>query len=107
MNRLKTLDSVKEEIRKLEEYVELVETYKTETLTQKIIKAYACTNSLAKTLSIVNVELKENNQPLIELSLVIDLIKSKPQDELHKLVRANYFSKVKFLRSRTYSKSSH
>lgn len=107
MNRLQALDSVKEEVRKLEEYVELVETYKTETLAQKIIKAYAYTNSLAKTLSIVNVELKEHNQPLLELSFVIDLIKSKPQDELHKLVRANYFTKLKFRHPSKLSKSSH
>lgn len=93
--RLKTLDGVKEDIRKLEAYVSLVENYKTETIAQKIIKSYACTSSLSKTLSEVNLELITIDKPCVELSFVTELIKSRPQDELHRLVRMSYLSKVK------------
>lgn len=105
MRRLKALEKVKDDLRKIEAYVALVENYKTETLAQKIIKSYACTSSLSKTLSEVNRELRTINQPCLELSFVTDLIKSRPQDELHKLVRASYFSKIKTPRPRSSFKS--
>lgn len=95
MKRLKPLAGIKTDIQELTAYVDLVENYETNTLAQKIIKSYACTSSLSKTLLEINTELKSINLPCIEHSDVVNLIKSKPQDELHRLVRSSYLAKVK------------
>ncbi|MFP3324585.1 hypothetical protein R0K05_15975 [Planococcus sp. SIMBA_160] len=95
MKRLKPLAEVKTDVQELKDYIDLVENYETNTLAQKVVKSYACTSSLSKTLLEINAELQSANLPCIEHSYVLNLIKSKPQDDLHKLVRSSYFSKVK------------
>lgn len=95
MKRLKPLKDVKRDLHNLESYVSLVENYQTDTLEQKIIKSYACTSSLSKTLFEVNFVLSNFDQPTIDRSFIINLIKSTPRDELHKLVRASYLAKIK------------
>ncbi|ALS77213.1 hypothetical protein AUO94_00500 [Planococcus kocurii] len=95
MNRLKTLEAIKKDIEELQAYVNLVENYPTETLENRIIKTYACTNSLAKVLADVNAQLEKNESPLVDHSFITNFIKSPPIDKLHRLVRTNYLSKTK------------
>ena len=105
MKRLKPFKDVKKDLHKLESYVSLVENYQTDTLEQKIIKTYACTSSLSKTLFEVNFILNNFDQPNIDHSFIINLIKSAPRDELHKLVRASYLAKIKSANPKSSFKS--
>lgn len=105
MKRLKPLKDVKRDLHKLEAYISLVENYQTDTLEKKIIKSYACTSSLSKTLFEINFVLRDFDQPCIDRSFIINLIKSAPRDELHKLVRASYLAKIKSPTPRSSFKS--
>lgn len=102
MKRLKTLESTKKDLEELQAYIHLVENYSTDTLEKKIIKAYACTNSLPKVLVEVNAYLEANASPLIDHSHITNIIKSPPIDELHKLIRNNYLIKTKSRRKKKF-----
>lgn len=102
MKRLKTLEATKKEIKELQSYVQLVENYSTDTLEKKIIKTYACTNSLPKVLAEINSDLEANAFPAVDHSFITNIIKSPPKDELHKLVRANYLLKIKPTRKKSH-----
>jgi hypothetical protein len=91
-NKFMTLDKAKNEIQKLQYYVNLVEKYEPTTLEQEIIKEYAKTSSISavcKTLSVTHEK-------------VVDVITSLGKDELHKIVRSGYMKKTKHIRSYRY-----
>ncbi|SMQ75928.1 hypothetical protein SAMN05444673_2571 [Bacillus sp. OV166] len=85
MTKLMTLERAKNEIIKLQNYVTLVESYPVDTVEQEIIKEYAITNSIGK----VTEKLK------IDREFVTNVIKSRGNDELHKLMRSGYMYKTR------------
>jgi hypothetical protein len=85
MTKLITVDRAKAEIKRLQEYVYLVESYRADTVVQSIIKEYAITNSIAKVTENLN----------LDREYVTSVIKRRGSDELHKLVRSGYMYKTK------------
>jgi len=102
LKRLRTIATAKKEIHELQTYVNLVENYETNTLEQSIFKSYAYTNSLQKVVETINKDLEIIGEPLIDQDYVTLLIKSKPQDELHKVLRSNYLLKTRHTRKKPY-----
>lgn len=98
MKRLPTVSEAKTEIRSLQSFVQLVEEYQTKTLEQKILKTYAYTGSIKEVVSQLNQVLEDVNLPLIDAALVTDLLKSKPKDQLHRILRTNYLNKTRHMR---------
>lgn len=101
MKVLPTIEKAKREIQKLESYISLVENYNDDTLKEKILKAYAYTGSIEKTkLKINNINANENLSQ-IDSVFIKNIILSKPEDPLHKLLKSNYFLKTKGKRRRS------
>jgi hypothetical protein len=93
MTKLITVQKAKEEIQRLQTYVHLVEGYEADTVEKMIIKEHAQTNSIVKVIEILT-----NRGISIEKQDVLDVIKSKPQDELHRLIRKGYMIRTKHTR---------
>ncbi|MGG3469223.1 hypothetical protein ABES02_17315 [Neobacillus pocheonensis] len=80
MTKLITVDRAKAEIKRLQHYVDLVESFEADTLDKAIIMEYAYTNSIIKVTENLN----------IERDYALSVIKRKGQDELHKMMRSMY-----------------
>lgn len=99
--KLVTVKKAKEEIKRLQEYIDLVESYHADTLERLIIKEYALSNSIAEVLRVLeHRHILKNGKP-VEKQDALDVIKSKPQDKLHRLVKSAYMAKTKHSRSVT------
>ena len=83
--KLITVSKAKEEIKRLQRFVELVESYEEDTIDKKIIKEYAYTNSIEKVHTKLNVDKEYINKVIRRLG----------KDELHKLIRTGYMQKTK------------
>jgi hypothetical protein len=94
-----SVDKAREEIVRLQQYIELVETYETNTLDKLIIKEYALTNSIDKTIKAVNAAGYAIDHKEVERDYVVSLLKKRGKDELHKLVRSAYMQKTKYTRA--------
>jgi hypothetical protein len=93
-----SVEKAKAEIARLQQYIELVETYETNTLDKLIIKEYALTNSIDKTVKAVNAAGYAIDHKEVERDYVVSLLKKRGKDELHKLVRSAYMQKTKYTR---------
>jgi len=91
-----TLEQAKKEIQSLNKYIELVEKYEVTNINQWVIKNYALTNSVA---GVIKNSLQESSEYKVSMplsrELVINVIKSKPQDQLHRIVRSAYLKKIR------------
>ncbi|TWE08738.1 hypothetical protein FB550_101766 [Neobacillus bataviensis] len=90
MTKLITVDKAKAEIKRLQYYVDLVESYETDTLDRAIIKEYAITNSIEKVTKSLNVGRE----------YATEVIKRRGTDELHKMMRSGYMLKTRPNRNR-------
>lgn len=90
MTKLISVRRAKEEVRRLSLYISLVESYEADTLEKLIIKEYAYTNSIPEVIRILNSRGIE-----VERQYILDVIKSKPKDELHKIVKTGYMIKTR------------
>jgi hypothetical protein len=72
----------------------LVESYQTDTVEQMIILEYALTNSIDKVI-----ENLKNQGVKIGKEAVVEAIKSKPADELHRIIRKGYIHWTKMPKS--------
>lgn len=91
-NNFMTLDRAEAEIKRLQYYVDLIETYQPTTIEEEIIKEYAITNSITEVSKRLNVSYEK----------VVDVITDRGKDELHKIVRSGYMKKTKHSRSYRY-----
>ncbi|OCA86022.1 hypothetical protein A8F94_14355 [Bacillus sp. FJAT-27225] len=102
MNKLMTIKKAEMEIKWLQHFINLFNSYQVINLNKWIIKEYARTNSINK----VVVKAKENNilhnGEVITKQLVIGIINSSPKDELHKIVQMGYKLKLKNNRKHRY-----
>jgi hypothetical protein len=94
-----SVEKAKEEIVRLQQFIDLVENYEADTLDKFIIKEYALTNSIDKTVKSINAAGYEINQKESERDYVVSLLKKRGKDELHKLVRSAYMEKTKYKRA--------
>jgi hypothetical protein len=94
-----SVEKAKEEIFRLQQYIELVENYEANTLDKFIIKEYAITNSINKTVKAVNAVGYAIYQKEVERDYVVSLLKKRGKDDLHKLVRSAYMEKTKYKRA--------
>ncbi|MFC6038901.1 hypothetical protein ACFPYN_05460 [Paenisporosarcina macmurdoensis] len=97
MKMLKTVDAAKKEIKELQDFVFLVENYEVKSVEQKILKEYAYSGSIVKVVANIN---NEFGLDTIDHTFVSDLLKSKPQDELHKRMKAHYLDKTRHTRKK-------
>ncbi|WP_342541939.1 hypothetical protein MHH33_12800 [Paenisporosarcina sp. FSL H8-0542] len=104
MKSIKTVDAAKKEIQVLEDFVSFVENYQATTLVQKILKAYAYSGSIAKVVANMN---NEFGPDTIDHTFVSNLLKSKPQDELHKRMKAHYLHKTRHTRKKPSKTPAH
>lgn len=107
MMKLITVEKAKDEIQRLQHYVDLVESYEASTIERQIIKEYAYTNSIQE----VVVRFKERGATLngdpISKEYVTSVIKGKPSDELHKELRQGYMLRTKHTRTRKSNATSY
>jgi hypothetical protein len=85
MTNLITLDRAKAQVKKLQDYIALVETYEADTLEKQIVKEYAITNSIAIVSKNLGVDREE----------VVYVLQRRGKDELHKIVRSGYMYKTR------------
>lgn len=85
MLKLFTVSGAKAEIKRLQDFVDLVESYTADTMDKAIILEYAYTNSIVKVSEKLG----------IDQDYVRSLICSKGKDELHKKLRSMYMLKTK------------
>lgn len=98
MTSLKTVEQAKNQIAKLQTFVDLVEGYQAETLEQQIIKEYAYLGSLVKVAEKVNrLGYSIDGRPF-EGGDISSVIKGKGNDELHKVIRSGYLRKTRHSR---------
>jgi hypothetical protein len=94
-----SVEKAKDEIVRLQQYIDLVENYEADTLDKLIIKEYALTNSIDKTVKAVNATGYSMDHKEVERDYVVSLLKKRGKDELHKLVRSAYMEKTKYTRA--------
>jgi hypothetical protein len=100
MPRLITVSKAKDEIKRLKEYIDLAESYETDSLEKQIIKEYAFTTSIAKIVSAFgSAGIKNGDQP-VDRQYIISVINGKVNDQLHRIVKSGYLSKTKHTRNR-------
>jgi len=97
------VEAAKKEIKELQEFVFLVENYEVKTLEQKIFKEYAYTGSMAKVVENIN---NESGSEIIDKVFVANLLLSKPQDNLHKILKTNYLLKTRPSRKKHFNISN-
>ncbi|MDQ0975866.1 hypothetical protein QFZ31_005744 [Neobacillus niacini] len=93
--KILTVQTAKEEIRRLQHFVNLVESYEANSLEKWIVKEYSYTSSIREVVSRGNQRGYESNGVELDHEFVKNIIAGAPKDELHRLVRANYILKIK------------
>jgi hypothetical protein len=99
MTNIISVEKAREEIERLQQYIELVENYEANTLDKFIIKEYALTNSIDKTVKAINAVGYAIYNKEVGRDYVVSLLKKRGKDELHKLVRSAYMQKTKYSRA--------
>jgi hypothetical protein len=95
MNKLITVQKAKQEIKRLQEYVTLAESYEEDTLEKAIIKEYAITNNLSKVIEKVNERGFTQNDKPVDRAYVVSVVNGDPEDELHRIMRKGYRAKIR------------
>lgn len=85
-----TVKKARAEVERLQRYITLVETYEADTLEKRVIKNYACTNSMSKV-----VKLMTDEGHSVDYQYVSSVISGKPSDELHRIIRTGYMKRTK------------
>lgn len=106
MARLITVKKAKEEIIRLQEYIDLVESYEVNSLDTWIIKEYASTNSMKAIVKKGDVSgMTQLNGEPVDHSYVVSVISGKATDKLHRLIKSGYKLKIKPSQKAKASKS--
>lgn len=95
MVKLITVQRAKNEVKRLQEYIHLVETYEADTLEKWIIKEYAYTNSLIKVVNRASELGYNKNGDSIDRAYVTSVIRGKASDNLHKLIKSGYMKRIR------------
>jgi hypothetical protein len=95
MAKLITVSRAEKEIKRLQHYIELAESYEADTLEKWVIKEYAVTNSLVEVIKRANEKGYSNNGKPIDKPYVVSIVNGKALDELHRLLKSGYNHKIK------------
>ena len=95
MAKLITVERAEKEIARLQEYVNLVESYKVDSLESWIIKEYAYTNSMLEVVKRAEAEGKNKDGSPIDKLYVSTVLNGRPNDKLHRLLLSGYKQKIK------------
>lgn len=95
MAKLITVSRAENEVKRLQHYIQLAESYEANTIEKWIIKEYAFTNSLVEVVKRANDKSYTNNGKPIDKAYAISVINGKAQDELHRLLKSGYKQKIK------------
>lgn len=90
VTKLITFSRAKAEIRRLQQYVTMVEEYEANTLERWIIKEYAITNSITEVVKRANAK-----QITLDQAYAKSVLKGKPTDDLHKILKSGYLARIK------------
>lgn len=93
--KILTVPSAKEDIRRLQQFIQLVESYEAETLEKWIIKEYAYTSSIREVVLRGNKKGFKHNDSDLDFSYVRSVISAYPKDDLHKIIKGNYRIRLK------------
>jgi hypothetical protein len=99
--KLITVRKAKEEIKRLQFYVDLVEDYEANTLEKLIIKEYAFENSITQVVNILERRGITRNGQKVDFDYVRNVINGRPTDELHKMMKSGYNQKTKSSRRKS------
>ncbi|MCM3692207.1 hypothetical protein [Neobacillus niacini] len=105
MAQLITYKRAKKEVERLKAYIDLVENYNASTIEKQIIREYAYTNSGSEIARVFEQRGIKMNGKVITKEDVLGIIKGRPTDELHKLLKSGYMTRTKYSRKKT-SKSN-
>jgi hypothetical protein len=95
LTKLITVIKAKEEVKRLNEYIEMVESYQADTLEKFIIKEYSYTNSITEIVKrLARRDIKLDGRP-VEREYVTMVIKRKASDPLHRMMKSWYLRKSK------------
>ncbi|WML45470.1 hypothetical protein [Neobacillus sp. PS3-40] len=102
MTKLITVQKAKDEVKRLQEYLDLVEDYEANTLEKWIIKEFAITNSLVEVTKRANARGLTLNGSLIDKEYVKSIICGKSTDKLHRLLRLGFNKRIKTIKKGQY-----
>lgn len=95
-----TVDEAKEQIKKLEDYIKLVEGYVPSTFDQHAIKLYVLYEHVAKVANMLNdLGFRIGKRKVIGTD-VSDILRAKPTDELHELAVKLFKQNKKMVKGR-------
>ncbi|MCR8996512.1 hypothetical protein [Brevibacillus laterosporus] len=95
--KLITVPRAQAEIRRLQQYIALVENYQADTLEKWIIKEYAYTNSITEVVKRANTK-----GIMLDQAHAKSVLKGKASDELHRILRSGYLARLKPKKERFY-----
>jgi hypothetical protein len=99
--KILTVPRAKEGIRKLQHFINLVESYEADCLEKWIIKEYAYTSSIREVVRRGNQKGFTFNGVELDHEFVKNIIASSPKDELHRIVQANYKIRIKSVKKKS------
>lgn len=95
-----TIDEAREQIKKLEDYIELVKGYVSETFEQHAIKLYVLHEYVARVAKMLNdLGFRIDKRKIIGTD-VSDILRAKPTDELHELAVKLFKQNKKMVKGR-------
>lgn len=95
IKKLITLDKAKEQVKMLTYYIDLVESYETDTIEKLIVKEYALTNSMVEVVRELNRRGHSIDGRSIVGSDVQAVINKKTKDELQRMLRTGYLLRIR------------
>lgn len=89
------IEQAKVEISRLQKFVPIVESYNADNVEKFIFREYAYYNSIPKVIkSLRDIGISKDRNG-IEKQDIIDVLKAKPIDDLHRIIQSWYKQKVK------------
>lgn len=95
MEKLITVERARAEIDRLQRFVDLAENYKINTLERWIIREYAYTNSIKEVVERAKASQLTRDGYYMDREYIISVINGKPEDELHRIMKAGYRHKIR------------
>lgn len=95
--KLITVPRAEAKIRRLQQYITLVEDYQADTLKKWIIKEYAYTNSITEVVKRANAK-----GMILDQAYAKSVLKGTAGDELHRMLRSGYLTRLIPKKERLY-----
>lgn len=96
MSKLITVKRAEEEVKRLQDYLDLVIDYPVDTIEKWVIREYAYTNSMVKVVKHAREQSITKDGIPVDREFVLSIINGDPKnDGLHKLLKAGYKSKIR------------